>query len=170
MVVVVTACPLPQVREPVAVKKALESIRAGVTVAARRVAGSPSALPPISRRDLLEGTCLRFDTQDTGVLGVDELRQVGALVVPCARPALSEASLQNSYIYSMLMQCGEYLQEKSTCNQSFRRIIVESPLAPRPPTPSPSPWENQPCGWCALFATGLWRVSCYCTTLGLARA
>ncbi|CAM9607524.1 unnamed protein product [Pylaiella littoralis] len=64
------------VREPVAVKKALESIRAGVAVAARRAAESPDTLPPILGRDLLEGTCLRFDTQDNGVLGVDELRQI----------------------------------------------------------------------------------------------
>lgn len=38
--------------------------------------GSSSALPPISPRDLLLGTCLRFDPQDRGLLGVSQLRQV----------------------------------------------------------------------------------------------
>lgn len=84
-----------QVREPSNVKKALAVIRAGVGAALQRSCSSPSRsgglfanpaaggageaqLPPISARDLLEGTCLRFDKDSgRGVIGVDELRQVG---------------------------------------------------------------------------------------------
>lgn len=62
---------------PATVQSALKRIRAGVVAACRRAAGSLSSLPPISSRDLLEGTCLRFDTQDSGALGADKLQQVG---------------------------------------------------------------------------------------------
>eukprot|EP00752_Nemacystus_decipiens_P004820 g4387.t1 len=88
------------VRVPPNVEKVLGTIRAGVKTALRRSCSSSSsssssprrdllgtgeaaavntavAFPPISPRDLLQGTCLRFDrTHDRGVLGVDELRQV----------------------------------------------------------------------------------------------
>ncbi|CAM9371727.1 unnamed protein product, partial [Scytosiphon promiscuus] len=64
------------VREPATVTKCLERIRTGVIAAAKRAMGSALTLPPISPRDLLEGTCLRFDTEDSGALRADELRQV----------------------------------------------------------------------------------------------
>lgn len=88
---------LGQVREPPIVTKALGTIHAGVKAALQRSTSSSSsssssspgrdlfgpgkaaavAFPPISPRDLLEGTCLRFDkTHDRGVLGLEELRQV----------------------------------------------------------------------------------------------
>lgn len=85
--------PTGQVRDPPIVKKALGAIRAGVKAALQKscssLLSSPRgdlpgvgktaavAFPPISPRDLLEGTCLRFGTtHDRGVLGVDDLRQV----------------------------------------------------------------------------------------------
>eukprot|EP00903_Cladosiphon_okamuranus_P019599 g18025.t1 len=78
------------VREPPIVKKALGAIRAGVKAALQKSCSSSPrrnlvgvgkttavAFPTISPRDLLEGTCLRFDTtHNRGVLGVEELRQV----------------------------------------------------------------------------------------------
>lgn len=66
----------PKVREPPTVKKALERIRTGVIAAGKRAMGSALTLPPISPRDLLEGTCLRFDTEESGALRADDLRQV----------------------------------------------------------------------------------------------
>lgn len=68
--------PSPKVREPATVTKALERIRTGVIAAAKRSMGSALTLPPISPRDLLEGTCLRFDTEESGALRADQLRQV----------------------------------------------------------------------------------------------
>ncbi|CAM9530636.1 unnamed protein product, partial [Hapterophycus canaliculatus] len=64
------------VREPAIVKKALERIQTGVIAAAKRATGSALTLPPISPRDLLEGTCLRFDAEESGALRADQLRQV----------------------------------------------------------------------------------------------
>lgn len=58
------------------VKYALERIREGVVAAGKRAAISVSSLPPISPRNLLEGTFLRFDTQDSGALDPKKLLQV----------------------------------------------------------------------------------------------
>ncbi|CAN0385525.1 unnamed protein product [Ectocarpus sp. 8 AP-2014] len=79
------------VREPAVVKNAVERIRVGVAAAARRAAGSASTLPLISPRDLLEGTILRFDHQDSGLVGVDELRQVWRELKICLRKSETKA-------------------------------------------------------------------------------
>lgn len=62
----------------------LERIRAGVVAARRRAeqrngsGGFPMAMTP---RDLLMGTCLRFDSNDTGAVDSGALRKVNRLFV-----------------------------------------------------------------------------------------
>ncbi|CAM9876571.1 unnamed protein product [Ectocarpus sp. 12 AP-2014] len=79
------------VREPAVVKNAVERIRVGVTAAARRAAGSASTSLLMSPRDLLEGTILRLDHQDSGLVGVDELRQVWRELKICLRTSETKA-------------------------------------------------------------------------------
>ena len=58
----------------------MERVRAGVIDAGRRMEGPSSSklLLPIFLRDVLMGTCMRFDRNDTGVLDRDKLEQVSS--------------------------------------------------------------------------------------------
>lgn len=86
-------------------KRAVDSVRAGVIAARRRAAGLTSALPPISPRDVLMGTCLRFDAESKGFLGKEALSQVGrwgsCRVVSCLVFLLSVEILRGIAVYHL---------------------------------------------------------------------
>ncbi|CAM9441307.1 unnamed protein product, partial [Ascophyllum nodosum] len=67
-----------EIEVPRAVSRAVERVRAGVIDAGRRMEGPSSSklLLPIFLRDVLMGTCMLFDRNDTGVLDRDKLEQV----------------------------------------------------------------------------------------------
>lgn len=139
------AAPLAQVREPPIVKRALGTIRAGVKTALQRSCSSSSssssspridlfgpgktvattaavAFPPISPRDLLEGTCLRFETTNNrGIVGVDELRQVRAADV---KPRLVSWSMTCCGVKTTLSPVPGWF----SCHQ-FTRLLTHSPIS-----------------------------------------